>query len=329
LPTRLTESTLAGWRAITLAGEELEVVVLPERGAEIYALVDLRSEMDLLFHAPWGLSPPGAPPAEGSDGHVFLERYAGGWQELFPSVNGPSRYGGETIPFHGEVANVPWECFQDADGLTGRVSCSSTPFDLERRMRLEGNALVLDESVTNRSSEPAHFVWGHHSVVGPPFLEAGCRLDAAVTDIVTIDEMWEDTARLEPGQRSAWPHGQLRAGGTVDLREVPGPEERSHDDVYLGGVEEGYVAVENGRLGMTFRLEFDPEVFRWLISWQPYGGAMAPPLGGSYALGIEPWVSRLDLAAAVRRSEAIELPGGDTFHTVVRARIERGDSWPR
>ena len=139
----------------------------------------------------------------------------------------------------------------------------------------------------------------------------------------------EDTARLEPGQRSAWPHGQLRAGGTVDLREVPGPEERSHDDVYLGGVEEGYVAVENGRLGMTFRLEFDPEVFRWLISWQPYGGAMAPPLGGSYALGIEPWVSRLDLAAAVRRSEAIELPGGDTFHTVVRARIERGDSWPR
>ena len=119
------------------------------------------------------------------------------------------------------------------------------------------------------------FTWGHHCVVGPPFLEAGCRLDAPARTIVTIPEMWEDTARLAPGQRSPWPHAELRAGGTVDLREVPGPEAGSHDDVYLTDLAVGYVAVENPRLELAFRLDFDPAVFRWIISWQPYGGAEA------------------------------------------------------
>ena len=52
----------------------------------------------------------------------------------------------------------------------------------------------------------------------------GCRLELPATTIVTADEVWEETARLEPGQESQWPHARLRAGGTVDLRDVPGPE---------------------------------------------------------------------------------------------------------
>ena len=50
------------------------------------------------------------------------------------------------------------------------------------------------------------------------------RFDPAAQTIVTIPEMYEDTARLEPGQRSAWPNARLRAGGTADLRDIPGPE---------------------------------------------------------------------------------------------------------
>lgn len=325
----MLESTLAGWRAVSLTGERLEVVVLPERGAEIHVLRDRRSGLDVLFHAPWGLGPPGAPPRPGADGHGFLERYSGGWQELFPSVNDPTSYRGAEIPFHGEVALLSWHVEARGDELVCRVSCERTPFELERRMRLDGDALVLDETVTNRSDESAHFAWGHHCVLGPPFLEAGCRLDAPVAEVVTIPEPWEETARLEPGQRSPWPHARLRSGGTVDLRHVPGPEAASHDDVYLAGVADGYVAVQNPRLGMTFRLEFDPGVFGWLISWQPYGGALAPPLGGAYALGVEPWTTRLPLAEAVESREAIELPGGQQLRTRLRASIDGGTSWQR
>ena len=151
-PSRLSEDTVAGWRAVTLRGERLEVVVLPERGAEIHALRDRESGLDVLFHAPWGIQPPGAEPRGGSDGHGFLERYAGGWQELFPSAGDPTIHRGAEIPFHGEVALLPWDVEAEGEELVCRVRCERTPFALERRMRLEGDALVLDETVFNRSA---------------------------------------------------------------------------------------------------------------------------------------------------------------------------------
>jgi hypothetical protein len=84
------------------------------------------------------------------------------------------------------------------------------------------------------------------------------------------------------------------------------------------------VAVENPRLGRTFRLGFDRTLFRWLCTWQPYGGAHAMPLAGSYALGIEPWVSLGNLEAAVAAGEAVELAGGAVLETTLTATLEGG-----
>ncbi|HEX5028675.1 MAG TPA: aldose 1-epimerase [Gaiellaceae bacterium] len=304
---------VAGWRALAVGDDVLRAIVLPERGAELHSLVHVPTEMELLFQAPWGLHPPS--PERTS----FLDRYAGGWQELFPSANDETTYGGETIPFHGEVALLPWECEERDEALVCRVRCERTPFLLERTLRFDGR-LVVEERVTNEGDDVAHFTWGHHLVLGPPFLEAGSRLEVPARTIVTIPELWEDTARLEPGQRSPWPHARLREGGTVDLRIVPGPEAASHDDVYLTDLDDGLVTVESSRLRV--RLGFDHELFRWLISWQPYGGALEEPLAGSYALGIEPWVSRLPLGQAVEAGEAIELPPGASLETTLWLAVE-------
>ena len=122
------------------------------------------------------------------------------------------------------------------------------------------------------------------------------------------------TARLEPGRREPWPFAPLRAGGTVDLREVPGPETGSHDDLYVTDLDAGWLAVSNPRLELTFRLEWDHALFGWIVLWQPYGGAVAPPLAGSYALGIEPWTSMLDLEQAVAAGAATELAAGASLH---------------
>jgi hypothetical protein len=302
---------------LSLAGDELQVTVRPERGAELCSLLHRASGTELLFRAPWGVR----------SGEGFLDRYAGGWQELFPSAGDETSYRGRSIPFHGEVAVLPWDCVATGDELRCAVECRATPFRLERRMRLAGSSLVLDEEVTNVGEEEAHFVWGHHVVLGPPFLEAGCRLELPVRTIVTIPEVWEDTARLEPGQRSTWPLARLRHGGTVDLRDVPGREAGSHDDIYLTDLDAGWAEVRNPRLGLGFRLEFDQELFRWLISWQPYGGAHAQPLAGSYALGVEPWMSRLPLGEAVAAGEARMLDPGDRLRTTVVARVTTEDEW--
>ncbi len=317
------EGEIEGWRSLTLEGEAVRVTVLPDKGADIVELVDLATGVDPLFRTPWGLAPPGAPAREGSGDVEFLWNYEGAWQELFPNANDAGTYNGETIPFHGEVATLPWDVDSDGDALRCSVRCRRTPFRLERLIRLEGSGIVLEETVTNESDAPAHFVWGHHCVLGPPFLEAGCRLRVPGGMLQTTPEVWEETARLAPGQRERWPHARLRDGGTVDLSVVPGPDAASHDDVYVDELDGGWAAVENPRLGLAFRLGWDPAVFRWVICWQPYGGARELPLTGAYALGVEPWVTRLNLEQAVAAGEAVELQGGRSFGTILRAGFER------
>jgi hypothetical protein len=308
-----------GWRSVVLESDELRVVVLPDKGAEIHRLIHRESNVDVLFHGPWGLQPPGAPPLEGSGEDEFMWNYAGGWQELFPSVNEACTYRGRRIPFHGEVATLPWEYEPLSDSeVRFTTRCRETTFELQRTLRVDDGTSKLEiESVaTNVGDEPAHFVWGQHCVVGAPLLEEGCRLELPARTIVTRPELWEpETAALVPGQREAWPNALLREGGTTDLREIPGPERRSHDDMYIGDLEETWLAVTNPRLGLTFRLEWEPAELAWVILWQAYGGADAAPLTGSYALGVEPWTSRLNLEDAVASGDAIELAPGGRFAT--------------
>ena len=124
----LSEGERAGWRSLTLHNGSIEVTVLPDKGFEIYEFRDRSTGIDVLFKSPWGLQPPGAPPREGWDGMEFLRNYGGGWQELLPSCNDPCIYRGVELPFHGEVAQAPWEVVVGSEGgeaveIVGRVRC--------------------------------------------------------------------------------------------------------------------------------------------------------------------------------------------------------------
>ena len=129
---------------------------------------------------------------------------------------------------------------------------------------------------------------------------------------------------LAPSQSADWPLAPLRAGGTLDLRDVPGPEAHTHDGAFMTDLTGGWVAVTNPRLDLTFSLHWDPAVYKWLILWLPYGGCEALPLTGMYALGIEPWTARYNLEGALAEGSAITLAGGASFHTAFQARLARG-----
>ena len=322
----LSRRDVGGWEGLVLESDHLRVTVLPGKGADIVELVHVPTGTDALFKAPWGLLPPGEPPREEAEGLEFIGNYEGGWQELLPNANDACSYGGVELPFHGEVALLQWEAEElDERSVRLGVRCRGLPLALERVMRVERDRaeLVVEGTVTNEGAERVPFVWGHHLVLGAPFLEAGCTLELPAETIVTADQVWEETARLEPAQRSTWPDARLRGGGTVDLRQVPGPEAGSHDDLFVGDFSEGRARVLNPRLGLAFNLTWDAAVFPWVVLWQPYGGARAKPLRGSYALGVEPWTSRLTLEEAVEAGEATELRGGARFETTIRARLTR------
>jgi hypothetical protein len=325
--SEVREESRAGWRALVLDGGALRACVLPEKGADVYELVHAATGVDVLFKGPWGLAPPGSPPREGWGGHPFLANYEGGWQELFPNHGDPCTVAGRELPFHGEVCALPWEARAVDGELELSVRCTVAPLRLVRRLRIpDGETrLVVEETVTNLGETEERFAWGHHLVLGTPLVGAGARLETSARTIVTIPEMYEDTARLAPGQRTSWPLGRGRDGAEVDLREVAGRDAGTHDDVYLTDLDGGWVVVTapDGRL--RARLEWDPAVFRWIISWQPYGGAHAAPLTGAYGLGVEPWTGGGSLADAIEAGEALRLEPGTSLSTALTLTIEEPD----
>lgn len=332
-PCRMDTGSEAGHEAVYLSNDLLLITVLPRKGADIYTFIHKPTGIDVLWKNPIGLWPPGAPPHDGHGDLEFMYNYEGCWQELFPSCNDPSEYNGRKIPFHGEVATLRWDwesVTQTDDEIAARftVFTRQTTFKLERTMRLKrGEArLYLDETVTNVGAFPQHFVWGHHCVVGGPWLEPGSRLDLPAHTIVTSDPLYEPaTARLAAGQREPYPFARGKDGGVVDLSVVPGIEAFSHDDMYITDLDAGYVAVTNPRLDFRFSLHWDVSLFKWVISWQPYGGAVLPPFKRmSYCLGIEPWISNKHLGAAAAAGEAVELAPGAQFSTQLYAEITHG-----
>jgi len=325
----LKAGTIKGHQALWLENENLKIGVLPKKGADIFELAfqpdDQADPVQLLMRTPWGLQPRSDhSPAD------FLENYEGGWQELFPNANEACQYQGKDIPFHGEVALLPWqyEVFRDDDEETVVrlwVDCQQTPFRLERRMSLlQGETrLVIEEKVTNFGAEHWDFVWGHHLTLGGNFLEEGCLLDVPACQIYTPNVLFEpETARLAPAQNEAWPYARGLHGALVDLRYIPGPQAHSHDDVFLGNLDRGNYSVTNPRQKLRFSLEWDVKVFPWLIYWQPFGGADLPPLTGIYGVGLEPWTARYPLAEAVHAGQAHHLEGGQSLETILIAEVQ-------
>jgi hypothetical protein len=108
-----------------------------------------------------------------------------------------------------------------------------------------------------------------------------------------------------------------KSGSKVDLTRVAGPDAGSHDDVFITGLSLGRAVVHNPRLDLAFVITFDHQLFRWVVSWQPFGGAKAMPLAGSYGLGVEPWTSQLNLEDAVKAGNAVSLGAGQSLQTVL------------
>ena len=96
------------------------------------------------------------------------------------------------------------------------------------------------------------------------------------------------------------------------------PGGHTHDDVFLGELARGHFTVTNARLGLAVSLDWDAEIFRYVVLWMPYGGSDAPPLTGMYGLGVEPWVARLQPGAAIAEGEARVLAPGESLETALR-----------
>lgn len=335
------EWTYKGMKVLVIENSEIRVVVVPDKGSDIVSFRHQPTGTEFLWESPIGLRSPAkfVPTVSAPEG-PFHDLYEGGWQELLPGAGGftPQNFAGALIGLHGEVTLLPWKCdieLDTPDEVRARLSVETyrSPFRIEKRLSLRrGEArLVIDETLTNLGDEEVSFMWGHHPVVGQPFLGPDCVIDIpagkVITPITDGDAPFQPASRLRSNRQSNWPNAELIKGGTADLSRVPDPNGRTADLAYVTELREGWAAITNQKTEIGFGLAFDREVFRYVWLWQPYGGAWgAPWFGRVYACGIEPHSSYpvQGLSAAVENGSALKLGPREKKQTRIVASAYRG-----
>ena len=288
-----------GNRAVVLADDRIRVTLLPDRGADIHAVEDIRTGVDVLWKTPWGLRRRGGEIRQKGSPEEWLETYAGGWQLLLPSGGGPSTHRGVHHSYHGEACSLPWAATictasDGGDYIELRVRLADTPLLVERAVSLvPGRGVVIvAERVTNESSRPVDYMWVHHPAFGAPLVAPGARIRTSASTILA-DAFHDGSGNpLEPGTSHGWPIVRTRDDRELDLSIIPAASPGRLLLGYLAGFDEGKATIENGALGIACTLSWDAEVFPYAWLWQELGATAGPPwLGRAYTIAIEPATS--------------------------------------
>lgn len=323
--------------AVSLSNGLLTATVLPAKGADIYSLIYEPRSVDVLWKSPWGLRRPDGAIASGAASEAaWLDRWEGGWQEIFPNGGDACTYRGAPLNFHGEASLSAWDyrvrqstaAVVEVDFL---LELARSPFRIRRTMRVEAGlpALLLDESIENRGDEDLHFMWGHHPALGAPFLDGGCRLQTPARTFLAHDVEIAETCRVAAGARGPWPEMEGKSAGKVNLSVIPPANQRVTEFGYLCDLEDGWYAVTNPALGFGFGMAWPREVFPYLWFWQELRGSLGYPwYGRCYVMAVEPFTSipGVGLVKAIESGTAPVLKaGGKVEASLAAVFLEPGD----
>ena len=306
---------------ISMENELLRIVILPEKGADLIEFRYKPLDLDFFWHNPFSWPP--APPKWGQtldERGPFFDTCHGGWQVSVPNGFFPTDYFGGRIGVHGDLTLRPWSFLpveDEADRISLRMRCVGThcPLEMARVLTLETGIgrLLWTETLRNLSPERIPVMRGHHPSFGGPLLE-GASFHCLARTIRTPPNDRPELAELVPDRETRWPFVETRAGGSRDLRQIPGGENSTEHVVMLKDFEEGYGCIFSPKLGIGIGLRWDEGIFPWAWSWQCRGGPRQYPLFGlAHVITIQPSTSPLrPLEDCVKTGQVLYLePGGE------------------
>jgi hypothetical protein len=326
MPTSLSE-LVPELRPLTLRNDHVEVTVLAGKGSDIYSMVDIRTGVDVMFKTPWGVRAPGMWSRDVTSMERWLEAYPGGWQLLLPNGGDECVERGATWGFHGEAALLPWTVLdRTGSAATLETRLFSAPLHVLRELSVDGPVLRLREVVTNESAGDIEIMWSHHPAFGAPFLDRECLLSAGCRSVLADDRA--PGTLLSPGTRHPWPMVTTATGETIDLRQIPGPDEPRALLAYLVEFDSGYFAITNPRLRLGLGLRWPLEVFDNAWLWEEVHSSTGWPwFGRAYVVAVEP-ASTIPghgmLNARAKGSKGAHLGGFGSREVVIEAVLFEG-----
>ncbi len=317
---RLREHDVNGFRAVTIENAFLAATILPEKGADIYSLVCRRTGVDVLWKSPWKPHHPLPAASAGASESAWFDQYAGGWQDIFPNGGDACIYRGAALGFHGEACVSGWDYTVHRGRGAGVavemcVELRRSPFRLRRVLSVEPTlpALLIGETIENLGEEDLHYMWGQHPAFGAPFLDAGCRLRIPANRYVAHDVEISPHSRITTGASGHWPVVDGKVGTRVDLSVLPPREQRVTEFGYIGELSEGWYALTNNQLNLSFGLAWPKDIFPHVWFWQELRGSFGYPwYGRSYVMAVEPFTSvpGVGLEKAIEHGSAPVLKAG-------------------
>jgi hypothetical protein len=244
-----------------LRTNEIDVLVLPRRGAKIASLQHRPSGRE------WLEQPVGALRGPATYGSAFVDADMFGWDEMLPTIVGATYpdgdYQGTPLPDHGEVWTLPWETRAAGEVLVCSTAGRALPYRVTRTMRVEGAWLELAYELSAIGPTPLWLLWAAHPqfVVG----ETGTRivLPAKIAELVDVTPGRAPENVRWPGPEVESPHG-LPSGAGRKLYALP--------DAKIGTA-----SLIDGD-GPWLRLAWDPALVPYLGIWLDNGAYARDPV---------------------------------------------------
>ncbi len=322
--------TYRGLKTVVLENELIRVLVLADKGADVYSFVHKPSDTEFMWRTPWGVRDPQKfVPTTGAPASLWLDQYEGGWQTVVPHGGFPDTVYGAEMGLHGELNTMPWDCAVVEDSVKRvavrfRAKGVRMPFAVEKTLSVEAGSgtLSVDEAVTNEAEEPCEAVWLEHIAIGGPFLSEKCRLYLPQCKVINHPVDVAPMSKLKHGHEGTWPKSKLKSGRDVDFSRIPPKSDRSLDMAYFTDMEHGWYALTNEDTGVGFAVSFPSSVFKYLWFWRNLAGGFGYPwYGRCYNVGLEPCTSFHNggLKQAMENKTALKFKAGQTVRAVVTA----------
>jgi galactose mutarotase-like enzyme len=242
LTKHFTTRQVQGFVVYVMNNGEVELVVVPELGAKIISLKNLRTRREWLWHPKDNLKLFKNRPSDD-----FSTSPLAGMDECLPTIS-PCSWQGRELPDHGEVWNQPWKVDEDAwlkGVLTTSIHLKISPFVFERTIELHGNEARFGYKLSNLNSIEEPFVWAIHPLLR---LAEGDELDLP-----------SSTRALLNG--AAW----------IDAITSAVPKTNC-EKVFASPVSVGSAAINNEITGDRLEFAWEPSENKALGLWLTRGG---------------------------------------------------------
>jgi len=256
-----------GFEVFILSSQDVELAVVPELGARITSLRDLRTGREWLWH------PSGGPKFfRNRPGDNFETSPLIGMDECLPTIS-PCSWENRDLPDHGEAWAAAWSLDFEAweRGLMRTtVSLRISPFDLERTIELRENQVRLSYQLKNRAAATELYLWAMHPLLR---LQRGDQLELPASTRALLDgTQWLDALN------SNRPNGDC-------------------EKIFASPVREGRAAINNPETDDRLEFTWDAAENNTLGLWLTRGG-----WHGHHHFALEPSNGAPDnLTAAARR----------------------------